>query len=82
MTIDIKTAFGALKKAMKKDPDYAWSWHCNIACSVMDAGATHKVANDGAGRFMKLCFDVDTSRGPTPSFKQTGVESGSQDPKP
>ncbi len=55
-----ETAIKDLKKAFVKDPDYAHSWHCNIACSAMDAGADHKIANDGASRFMRLAFDVNT----------------------
>jgi len=49
-----------LKKAMKKDSDYAHSWHCNIACMAQDAGADYDVSNEGASRFIKLAFDVDT----------------------
>ena len=55
-----------------KQGSYAHSWHCNIAmmcadaiisaadeqdCFVFDA---HKIGNDAASRFMKLCFDVET----------------------
>jgi len=52
----------------------AHSWHCNIAMMCYDAmhetqaqrldesshDWRHKVANDSASRFMKLCFDVET----------------------
>jgi len=62
MSKKIKRAFDVLKKTMVDDPDYAWSWHCNIAVMAQDAGASHVVANDGAARFMKLWFDVDTIR--------------------
>ena len=55
---------------------YAHSWHCNIAMSCYDAmhdskhqalsesshDWRHKVANDAASRFMKLCFDVTTKQ--------------------
>jgi len=27
----IRLALWILRRAMKKDPDYAWSWHCNLA---------------------------------------------------
>ena len=60
--MNTQKAFFILKKAMKDDPDYAWSWHCNIAVTAQDAGAPYGVANEGAARFMKLCFDVDTKR--------------------
>lgn len=42
-----------------EDSDLAWTWHCNIACCVMDEGIPHAVANEAAARFMKLAFDVD-----------------------
>jgi hypothetical protein len=53
---------------------YAHGWHCNIAMACYGAMITewegaadmihhdcHKVANDAASRFMKLCFDVETT---------------------
>lgn len=53
---------------------YAHSWHCNIAMACYDAikdshndkqihthYEAHEVANDAASRFMKMCFDVETS---------------------
>ncbi len=52
---------------------YAHAWHCNIAMMCSDAMQSHKditidtstalheASNDAASRFMKLCFDVDTS---------------------
>jgi len=51
---------------------YAHSWHCNIAMMCVDAitsecpptampyDVAHKIGNDAASRFMKLCFDVET----------------------
>jgi len=55
----IEEAFNVLKDALKKDVDYARSWHANISVCCQDAGADRKTSNDGASRFMKLCFDVD-----------------------
>jgi hypothetical protein len=57
--ITIEEAFNVLKDAMKKDIDYARGWHANISICCQDAGVDRKAANDGASRFMKLCFDVD-----------------------
>lgn len=67
-------AMDTLKQAFKDDPDYAHSWHCNIAMMCYDAmrdskpflkdgdhKATHFTANDAASRVMKRCFDVETS---------------------
>ena len=53
---------------------YAHSWHsciaemcydaiCEAECNIKresDSLNAHKVANDAASRFMKLCFDVET----------------------
>lgn len=72
MSTEIETAMNTLKKAIKNDPAYAYSWHANIACMCADAihsdeteCATyydaHRMGNDAATRFMKLCFDADTS---------------------
>ena len=56
-----------------KPGSYAHSWHCNIAMSCYDAIIddtdddaqahidAHKIGNDAASRFMKLCFDVTTT---------------------
>ncbi len=53
---------------------YAHAWHCNLAKAYYDAMIIerkgekdnididfYKVANDAASRFMKLCFDVETT---------------------
>jgi hypothetical protein len=58
-------AFTDLKAAMHADPGYAWSWHCVIACAGMDEGLEHAAANRAAARFMRMCFDVDTSAAPS-----------------
>ena len=58
---EIEAALNILRKAMKEDYDYAWSWHCNVAVMMQDAEASHRISNDGAARFMKLAFGVDTS---------------------
>jgi hypothetical protein len=57
-------ALNIIKSAMRDDPHYAWTWHCNVAVSMMDEGAPHDAANAAAARFMRLAFDVDTSKGP------------------
>lgn len=59
--MDVKEAMETLSKAMKKDYDYAHSWHANISMMVQDAGCNRDVANEGASRFMKLAFDVDVT---------------------
>ncbi len=59
----------------QENGSYAHSWHCNIAMMCYDAIrsakdqdtkichlAAHEIGNDAASRFMKLCFDVNTSQ--------------------
>jgi len=74
--IETAEAFEVIKKAMigdnPSDPgSYAHVWHCNIAMMCYDAMGdeavshlnhedSHRIANDAASRFMKLCFDVET----------------------
>jgi len=70
---EVKNAFEIIQAAMIEDElemlgSYAYSWHCNIAMMCHDAilahddqaDFAHKVGNDAASRFMKLCFNVDT----------------------
>ena len=61
----IQAAFEILKSAMRDDPSYAWSWHCNIAMASIDEGAPHDSGNAAAARFMQSCFGVDTSKPPS-----------------
>lgn len=69
MSTEIEDAINTLKKAFKEDPAFAHGWHCNIAAAFFDSdkwvreshSIRHAVANDGASRFMKMAFDVETS---------------------
>lgn len=67
----VKLAIFILRRAMLKDPDYAWSWHCNIAMVARDAATDvfpgcdvklHKRANVRAGDFMRNLFGVETNK--------------------
>ena len=49
-----------LSRQFKKDSDYAWTWHCNIAMAAVDSGATRKQGNEAASRFMYNAFRVHT----------------------
>ena len=53
-----------LSYQMHKYPDYAWSWHCNIAMVAKDAYSDgrpiHEAANSRAADFMWNAFGVDT----------------------
>ncbi len=61
-------AMDILKRAMQEDSAYAHTWHANIAMAFCDSAAgalEHKdalrIGNEGAQRFMKLAFGVETS---------------------
>ena len=71
----VANAFETIKQAMIDDKpgepgSYAHSWHCNVAMMCVDAIRSdkkalpwedaHRIGNDAASRFMKLCFDVET----------------------
>ena len=67
---DTKTVMDTLSKKLKEDKEYAHAWHCNLAMSFSDAipedfkitnESLYEIRNEGARKFMKLCFDVDTS---------------------
>jgi len=62
-SITVKDVMDLIKMAMVDD-EYAWAWHCNIAMMAYDAGSDHKVANEGAARFMSLAFDKDITQFP------------------
>lgn len=54
-----KEAMDHLRKAIKEDAAYAWSWHCNIAVCAMDEGLSHERANKAAERFMWVAFEAN-----------------------
>ena len=77
MNNEVSEAMDTLRVVMLKDNpseqgSYAHSWHCNIAMMVYDSimdearftnkELAHKIGNEAATRFMKLCFDVDTKQ--------------------
>ena len=55
----VPAAMKVVLEAMRSDPDYAWSWHCNVAMAFVDAGGDHYTANQGAARFMRLLAGVE-----------------------
>lgn len=77
-------AMDVLKQAMNEDPGYAYGWHCSIAVMYQDSTpkprfltpwgrerhrkAIYAASNEAASRFMKACFDVETSAGLTPEL--------------
>lgn len=56
----VSDAMEILREAMKNDPTYARAWHDDIAVMMQDAGYGYWASNDGAARFMKQTFGVDT----------------------
>lgn len=70
----VATAMGEVRAALHADPEYAWSWHCNIAMASVDEGMEHAAANRAAARFMHNCFGLDTSK--SPHYPQTAAEGG------
>lgn len=55
----VAQAMQTVTAAMRADPGYAWSWHCNIAMAYVDAGGDRTIGNQGAERFMRLLANVD-----------------------
>jgi hypothetical protein len=55
----VPAAMKTVIEAMQADPDYAWSWHCNVAMAFVDAGGDHYLGNQGAARFMKMLANVE-----------------------
>ena len=56
----VKEAFNTLQQAMHDDPNYAWSWHCNLAMSAHDCGVDYETSNKIAHEFMRRLFEVNT----------------------
>lgn len=51
-----------LRELLHRDPELAWSWHCNIAQANMGIGSLKwKESNEAACRVMKVLFGIDTS---------------------
>ena len=64
----VAEAMAVLKQAFINNPDYAHSWHCNLAMAFYDTERSNAgeknlshVSNEAASRFMKLAFDIETS---------------------
>lgn len=52
--------FRDLKKRLKKEHDYAWSFQCNIAMAIMDSNLlNHERSNRAAAEIMSRLFDVN-----------------------
>lgn len=56
--------FDEIKNAVGTDPSYAWSWHCNLAMSALDASngtINHTTANAIAAGQMRHLFQYDVT---------------------
>lgn len=65
---DLHDGIGILRAMFDSDPDYAWTWHCNLAMAFYDEipeswGTDrewqHRVCNKAAARFMKSAFGAE-----------------------
>ena len=72
VTKHVPESMATVSKAIRNDPDYAWSWHCNIAVAAMDEGVDCMTANKLAARFLMVLTGVDTTK--NPFFPQEEVE--------
>lgn len=60
-TRGISLEMNIVTSAIRQDPDYAWSWYCNLKMSFMDQGCPADVAAKGAASFLRTLADVDMS---------------------
>ena len=74
MATDVKAEMETIKAAMEADPDFAWSWHCNVSMAAYDQGPHHTLSNRAAAGFMRLAFGIDTSKNPNyPEGAKPGI---------
>lgn len=67
------SAMQRLTQQLQSDPEYAWSWHCNLAIASIDEGLHWAAANRAAARFMQSAFGVDMTKSP---HWPTGLTTG------
>ena len=56
------TLWGKLHAAMKQDPEFAWTVHCNYAMQIMDEDVAHGAANRAAARIMLYFHHIDITQ--------------------
>ena len=72
---DAAQAWDTFKRLMREDPDYAWSWHCNIAVPIMDAiNVSHEDANLVAAHLLSFLFDCDSTQHPNYEYGKTDAQ--------
>jgi hypothetical protein len=57
--ITISETIENLSNLMKNDPDYAWTWLCNIAVCAQDEGLEYSASNRCAANFIKALCGLD-----------------------
>lgn len=62
--VTVPDAMNVVIAALRDDPDYAWSWHCNVAMAAFDEGLSHYAANKAAARFLRALAGVETTEHP------------------
>ena len=48
----VADAMAVVCDALRNDPDYAWSWQCNVAMPFVDQGGSRLDANRAAANFL------------------------------
>ena len=72
VTKHVPESMATVSQAIRNDPSYAWTWHCNIAMAAVDEGVDHMAANKLAARFLMILTGVDTTK--NPAFPKEPVE--------
>lgn len=73
--MSVAKAMDELMTAMRDDPEYAWSWHCNFAMPIMDSiGVSHEQANIAAAHLMSFLFDRDITKDPRYQYEKGGAQ--------
>ena len=73
VTKHVPESMATVSNAIRNDPGYAWTWHCNIAMAAVDEGVDHMTANKLAARFLMILTGVDTTK--NPAFPKEPVDS-------
>jgi len=67
--MEVTEAMDTMRAAFKEDPNFAYTWHCNIAMACYDSMGDElphdrslDIANEAASKFMKLAFGVVTEQ--------------------
>lgn len=63
MKVKTSAPFAGFKTEVRKDADYAWSIHCNLAMPIKDSlKCSHESANRAAANVMQNLFGVDMTK--------------------